>query len=291
MQQHRVLVTGGTGAVGRNLVPALVEAGTDVRVLQHKTPVPDTGVEVVTGDIRRPRAEWFDGIDVVYHLAAHTVPAGANGAVKDVNARGARELVRVLDGLETPPRLVFTSSIAVFGPCRDNAPATSDSALHPVTDYGRAKAEAEAAVREYDRAVIVRLPMVVGSGDRVTPRFEKLARVGLFPVTRKRFSAMDVRDAVRLFLHLAHAPDVEGRTFTVSDGAFYSWSDVARHFAKKQRRRVHTAPIPRFLLNPRLFALLGNADGALYLRHDWICLPDFPGGFEIPNRVFQGGSP
>ena len=47
----RVLVTGGSGKIGRNLIPALVEAGYQVRATEFRTPLTFEGVEVVKGSV------------------------------------------------------------------------------------------------------------------------------------------------------------------------------------------------------------------------------------------------
>ncbi|MFH1539104.1 MAG: NAD-dependent epimerase/dehydratase family protein [bacterium] len=290
MKGCRAFVTGGSGAVGRNLLPLLIDSGMKLRVLKHNAPLPGVDAEEVVGDIRNFQEGWLEGVDVVFHLAAKTIPSGKDGSMTEVNAGGTERLVRALQSVGRSPRLVFASSIAVFGPCRNGLPLSNDSPLNPISDYGRSKLKAEAAVLGYERAVIVRLPMVVGPGDRVTGRFEKLARTRVFPVTPKRFCTIDARDAARLFCHLAKAADAEGRIHTVSDGESYSWRDVARHFGELRGRGVFAFTIPGILLRPALFGLLGNPDGAYYLKYDWICRPNFPAGFEIRHKVFSGGS-
>ena len=67
-----VLVTGGTGTLGRHLVPALRGAGHHVRVLSRTT-----GPDVVTGDLTTGAglSAALDGMDVVVHAATDPVRA------------------------------------------------------------------------------------------------------------------------------------------------------------------------------------------------------------------------
>jgi len=66
-----ILVTGASGKIGRHLIPALLDAGYNVRALQHKTPVEIPDVEIVQGSISDPvlAAELLDDMDAVCHLA------------------------------------------------------------------------------------------------------------------------------------------------------------------------------------------------------------------------------
>ena len=72
----RVLVTGASGKIGRNLMPELLAAGYSVRAMQNRTPVECEGVEVVTGSVgdRGFVESAVDGIDAVCHLATTKEP-------------------------------------------------------------------------------------------------------------------------------------------------------------------------------------------------------------------------
>src|SRR5579859_1317078 len=72
--RSRVLVTGGTGFIGRRLVRSLLQSGTEVTVLDREA-FPDAGVPTVTGDIRDESVlarAVQPGMDAIFHLAAVT---------------------------------------------------------------------------------------------------------------------------------------------------------------------------------------------------------------------------
>jgi len=85
----RVLVTGGTGFVGRHIVEALLKAGAKVRVPVHERPLPfkDAGIEEVRADLTRQEdcLKACDGIQHVFHAAG----AVAAAAVTAGNPMGA----------------------------------------------------------------------------------------------------------------------------------------------------------------------------------------------------------
>ena len=89
-----ILVTGGTGTVGRLVVPRLRDAGRDVRVLSRRSHEGEQGVEFVTGDLATGAGAdaAVEGVEVVVHLAGsskgdddkarHLVRAAARAGVR-----------------------------------------------------------------------------------------------------------------------------------------------------------------------------------------------------------------
>jgi len=146
----RVLVTGGCGFIGANLVPLLVARGADVRVLDDLSnsapdPLPD-GAELVAGDVRDPDAvaRAAAGADAVIHLAAagNVVESVADPAANfDVNARGT---LTVLQGATDAgaDRFVFASTGgALIG---DAPPPVDESSVpRPISPYGASKLAGE----------------------------------------------------------------------------------------------------------------------------------------------------
>ncbi|WP_053202092.1 NAD-dependent epimerase/dehydratase family protein [Jiangella muralis] len=115
----RVLVIGGAGMVGSNVVPHLAQQHT-VRVLDPRT-VTAEGVESVTGDARSPAdvAAALEGIDGVVHMAAAVPRVGgydpvANGLAFEVNV-GSLHLAMSLAATAGARSFVHVSTMSVFG--------------------------------------------------------------------------------------------------------------------------------------------------------------------------------
>ncbi len=146
----RVLVTGGCGFIGANLVPRLLARGAEVRVLDDRSnsapdPLPD-GVELVAGDVRDPDAvaRAAAGADAVIHLAAagNVVESVADPIPNfDINARGT---LTVLQGARDAGagRFVFASTGgALIG---DAPPPVDESSVpRPISPYGASKLAGE----------------------------------------------------------------------------------------------------------------------------------------------------
>lgn len=183
MTGTRVVVTGGSGFIGRHLVRSLVSAGAEVSVFDSAEPTGDSaeaGVSYLTGDIRNPEQvsqAITEGVDVVYHLAA-VVGVDQYLArpldVIDINFSGARTVLE--QASEVGAKVVLASTSEVFG----KNPAVpwaedGDRVLGPTTAdrwaYSSSKALTEhltfGFVRQRGlRATIVRYFNVYGPGQR-----------------------------------------------------------------------------------------------------------------------------
>ena len=178
----RVLVVGAAGMLGRKLVERLARDGTlagggishavlaDV-VKPKSTAARSFDVQNAVADLAEPGVarELLDGLpDVIFHLAA--VVSGEAEADLDkgyrANLDGTRLLLDAIRavGWGYRPRLIFTSSIAVFGPPYPEA-IGDDHGTTPLTSYGTQKAIAELLLSDYTRrgfldGVAIRLPTI-----------------------------------------------------------------------------------------------------------------------------------
>src|SRR5262252_851832 len=172
----RIVITGGCGFLGRRVAVRLLErAEIDELVLFDNAapalPLPrDKRLQLLTGDVadrETARAVIPPGTAAVFHLAA--VVSGQAEADTDlgyqVNLEGTRAVLDACRALETCPRLVFASSLAVYG--GELPPIVGDATpLTPQTSYGTQKAIGELLVNDYSRKGFidgraVRLPTVV----------------------------------------------------------------------------------------------------------------------------------
>ena len=166
----RILITGGTGFIGKQLADFLLRGGrtfefqgeTQQRIEKitlfdafagdHKWT--DPRVEVITGDTSDAEtvARVTQGADLVWHFAA--VVSGEAEANFDlgmrVNLKGTMTLLETLRTMATRPRMVNASSLAVYG--GELPPVVTDETdLHPKSSYGTQKAIGEFLVADYTR--------------------------------------------------------------------------------------------------------------------------------------------
>lgn len=153
-----VLVTGGAGFLGINLVRELLAHGCEVTSLDLAPfDYPDVAgrVRVVTGDIRDRAAvaRAMAGVDAVVHTAA-ALPLYSPEAIFTTDVDGTRLVLETAEALGVP-RVVHISSTAVYG-IPDHHPLLETDRLDGVGPYGKAKIAAEMiAVQFRERGLVV----------------------------------------------------------------------------------------------------------------------------------------
>jgi UDP-N-acetylglucosamine/UDP-N-acetyl-alpha-D-glucosaminouronate 4-epimerase len=267
----KVLVTGGAGFIGANLVRALLERGDEVRVLDNFSTGSranleglDVDVDIVEGELRSYERvhNAVRGVEVVHHLGAlGSVPR----SVQDPLTTGAVNVEGTLNVLlaardENVRRVVFASSSSVYGSSAE-LPARESGPVDPISPYGVAKLAAErycvSFSRVYDTFETVVLRYFNVFGPRQNPFSEYAAAVPLFitaiahdePVTifGDGGQARDftyIANVVEANLRAADADGANGRIFNVAAGAPHSvddlvdtiagllGKDVERHYAE-----------------------------------------------------------
>jgi nucleoside-diphosphate-sugar epimerase len=146
----KMLMTGGSGFIGRHLARALVRQGVSVVNLdlvppRHEPPF----LRTVIGDVRDPRAvrEAMSGCRAVVHLAAAHHDHGIDDRTYfDVNERGTNVVCETMRDTGVR-RMLFTSTVAVYG--NRHAEPDEDASPAPESPYGASKLAGEAVVHAW----------------------------------------------------------------------------------------------------------------------------------------------
>jgi UDP-N-acetylglucosamine/UDP-N-acetyl-alpha-D-glucosaminouronate 4-epimerase len=248
----KVLVTGGAGFIGSNLVRALQERGDDVRVLDNfstgfRANLEELDVEIVEGELRSYERvhNAVRGTEVVYHLGAlGSVPRSVQDPLTSnaVNVEGTMNVLLAARD-EKVRRVVFASSTSVYG-SDPPLPTREAERLDPISPYGVAKLAAErycgAFSRVYEAFETVVLRYFNVYGPRQSPFSQYAAVIPLFiaaiaagePITifgdgeqSRDFTFVD--DAVAATIAAGHADGASGLAFNVAGGEPHSVNEVA----------------------------------------------------------------
>lgn len=232
--RERVLVTGGSGFIGSNLVKALVACECDVTVLDnlssgHRSNLdPFPQVRLIEGDVRDARAvrDAIQGASLVFHLAASV---GNQRSIDSPLVDAEINVLGTLQVLEAARvhhvrKVVTSSSAGIFGELK-MLPIREDHPVEPDTPYGSTKLCAEklclAYAKLYDlEAICLRYFNVYGPNQRfdaygnVIPifAFRMLRREPLtvFGDGEQTRDFVNVADVVQANLKAAVAENVSG---------------------------------------------------------------------------------
>lgn len=161
-----ILLTGAFGNIGSSTLDELLDRGHHVRCFDLATRANRRAarkvlsqVEVQWGDLRNidHLRSAIEGMDVVIHLAfviPHLSATGVSsehdpGWAREINVGGTRNLLLAMKEQAQPPRLLFSSSLHVYGKTQDQPPPrTVEDPPDPVEHYAKHKVECEQMIRE-----------------------------------------------------------------------------------------------------------------------------------------------
>jgi nucleoside-diphosphate-sugar epimerase len=189
------LITGAAGNLGGLLAQHLAAGGHQLRLMQHRRPLPDTlhgasNVETVQADLADPKTlrPAVDGVDVVVHFAGVLFSPRPERFLPETNTRWFDNLLNAaLDARVR--RIVLISFPHVEGPTSVDHPATGRLDGSPVSVHAQTRLQEERALLTRSREteitpVVLRLGMVYGRGILMIEAARWLARRRLLAVWR-----------------------------------------------------------------------------------------------------------
>ncbi len=237
----RVLVTGGAGFIGSNLVDAFLSRGSEVRVLDDLSTgfaenLPERA-EFVEGDVADPVAvaKAVAGVDLVIHLAAHRAVLRSVEdplATDTANTHGTLTVLKLAVDAGVR-RLVYASSSSVYG-VDPPMPTPETAATRPVSPYGVTKLAGEHYCRVFAQlygleTVSFRYFNVFGPRQRpdsayaaVIPLFIKALREGEAPIVHgdgqqsRAFTYIDDVVAANLAVATASSSACAGQVYNIA---------------------------------------------------------------------------
>jgi UDP-glucose 4-epimerase len=277
-----VLVTGGAGFIGSELVRQLADQDTRVIVVdnlvngraENLAGLPSDLVQLVVADIRdRDRmADLIQGVEIVFHLAC----LGVRHSIHSPHENHAVNATATLQLLSTAreagvKRFVYVSSSEVYGTARW-VPMTEEHPTFPMTVYGSSKLAGECYTRAFYQTygyptVVVRPfnaygPRCHHEGDsgEVIPKFLLRCMAGqpmvIFGDGTQTRDFTYVSDTARGILIAGLAPEAIGQTINLGNGHEIAINHLAREIAEVMGQPdasvTHDQPRPGDVL--RLYA-------------------------------------
>jgi len=263
----KVLVTGGTGFLGRNVVRRLLDGGDSVRVLA-RSPLAraagrPAGAEEALGDLRDANSlrRAVEGMEAICHCAAHVQTRGSWSEFEEVTIRGTERLLEAAHR-EGVKRFLHVSSLGVYG-LNGKETITEES---PFDDseasrghYTRSKVESERLVWKYSREhglpiTIIRPGVLYGPG---RPPFVARVCVPIGPKLRialgrsqQRLPLVYVENAAEAICLALRNHRAIGRGYNIVDDGIFQKEYLAqlRRAELSKARTVLLSPAPLYPL-------------------------------------------
>jgi len=257
----KILVTGATGLIGRNLVRQLLKNGDHLRIFVRRPPplefMSDSNIEVFLGDLGDPAAvdQAVAGTEIVYHLgaamkgSAHDHQRGTVCGTQNIVNSVIRHHVQ---------RLVYVSSLSCLHAAASShgASVTEDWPIEPFPTkrgaYTQAKTEAEQIVRDavrnrHLRAVLLRPGRVFGPGVTLLTA-EVARRIGNFFVIlgdgTRELPLVYVDDVVNSIVLAAENSKFDGRIFHVVDRTHITQNQLVSDYILKNAGKAKVVHLP-----------------------------------------------
>jgi len=222
-----ILVTGGTGFTGTNLVRKLTDLRVEVRGIARESSEIDRDLkDAVTwyrGDVYDADVveEAMEGVNFVFHLAAcFRDPGAADEEYWKVHVESTQLLAEAALKQPNFQRFIHTSTIGVHGHIAD-PPADETAPYNPGDIYQDTKLEGELWIREFagDRdlpLVVIRPAQIMGPSDRRLVKLFRFAKYGVCPLLdghHTRLHFIHVEDLTDCMLLSAHHANALGEVF------------------------------------------------------------------------------
>ncbi|MDD2031081.1 NAD-dependent epimerase/dehydratase family protein [Pseudomonas sp. 39167] len=254
----KIMVTGATGFVGRELLQRLQQKDVEVIALVRRQSPEIQGAvaQFVMGDSAFP-----ENITTLVHLAgrAHVLKESSSLPIDLYRADNVEFTLRLArEALACGVRrFVFISSIGVNGPSTSGAPFNEASVPAPQADYAISKWEAEQALIGLLKGsgmelVIIRPPLVyAGHAPGNFRRLMKMVSTGLpmpFALVKNCRSMVSLENLVDFISLCAEHPAAANETFLVSDGVDFSTAQIVERLAEGMGKRAFMLPVPPALM-------------------------------------------
>ncbi|MCJ1236278.1 hypothetical protein MMC14_004257 [Varicellaria rhodocarpa] len=258
-----VLITGGAGFIGSNLVDRLLQLGYKVRIYDNlytgflrNVPLDHPDVEFVLGDIldRGGLSKAVDGVNFVFHLAAMSkvVPSLKSPDMArfctESNGLGSWNVLDAVREKGDVKKVIYAASSTYYG--NRPAPHKEDMAADFLTPYAASKYEGEIQMQMFDRlfqvpTISTRFFMVYGPRQPSTGAYAIVTGVFAKQAAENRPLTIEgdgshyrdfihVRDIVEGLILSQQAPNLRGDVVNLGTGSAFSVQDVANLVSSSQ---------------------------------------------------------
>lgn len=253
-KNKKILITGGSGSLGRYLIKELLKypVGQIVSLSRDEGLIKEAGQEISSDkvtfeigdicDIKKVK-QVLEGIDIVFHTASLKHVGIAEKFPREILRVNILGLLNILESAEKVSRFIY---------------ASSDKAISPINCYGCSKLFAEYLVRETNthyrgKFLNIRCPNFLGSRGSVIDLWKKqVEKQNMISITDSRMTRyyITLPEAAKFFVRLALSenPDLTKVYYPEEGVGKFRLSDLAKAFVEvfgnKNTKIITVGPVP-----------------------------------------------
>ena len=257
----KILIAGGTGFIGKSLIPFLVKNGHEVNVLTRRNMVDVENIHYYQWDVDQGviDAQAFDGVEAIINMT------GANIGEKDWTVDRKNELLNsrvkpldfllkyILEAGNKINVLISSSAVGYYGAVTtDHVFTEDDKNGNDFPAYVcRLWEDTALKFREVaDRVVILRKGLVIGSGGGVYQKLQPLAKLGLNVALgsgNQYFPLVCINDLISVYNYILEHNEIDG-VFNIVSNEHVTMNEFSEKMLHSFGRRKFLPNIPAFII-------------------------------------------
>ena len=257
----KILIAGGTGFIGKSLIPFLVKNGHEVNVLTRRNMVDVENIHYYQWDVDQGviDAQAFDGVEAIINMT------GANIGEKDWTVDRKNELLNsrvkpldfllkyILEAGNKINVLISSSAVGYYGAVTtDHVFTEDDKNGNDFPAYVcRLWEDTALKFREVaDRVVILRKGLVIGSGGGVYQKLQPLAKLGLNVALgsgNQYFPLVCINDLISVYNYVLEHNEIDG-VFNIVSNQHITMNEFSDKLLRSFHKRKFLPNIPAFII-------------------------------------------
>lgn len=240
-----VVITGGSGFIGRVLTDKLLQNGYQVRIFTRRKPKhassnPSVTFATVNYQEVDSLAKAMEGAVGLFNLAG-TLFGFSYRDFEKGNVTAVKNIVQAANRTRSLRTFVHVSSLAASGYAKNpKRPRLETYSSSPASDYGRTKLLGEKLIKQLSQRIkrtIIRPPIVYGKNDSGVSKIASWVKRGLMVNTSGNgyFSFVYVEDLAEALWQAYKRPETRNETYFVCEEKIYTWD----YFITQMARAMH----------------------------------------------------
>lgn len=287
-----IIITGGTGFIGKALAQKLIEKGHNITILTRKTPLNKLKANYKEVDYSNTKSliSAISNGDILVHLAAALFCRTKNEFFK-ANVLTTQNLVKAANETNIK-KIVYISSLAAGGPSPDKTFRNEEMSDNPISYYGKSKLQAEKEIENFKKGsyIILRPPIVYGPKDSGFSKIAQWVKKGIMIVPgdeNNLFSFIFLNDLIRCIIKSTEEENLLKEKFYVCENRAYKWKEFIEKMAEKMKvKKPIMVKVPKSIIYAtgwfyEIFSFIGNFEPVFNRDKareasggNWICSPN-----------------